>query len=167
MYSYDRRTVTASIKQITKAYIRTYSDSGDEKAYIEWIDDKGKPGRTEGKADGAHMKALLDRAKREKVKVETQKWASWKECEAARRNDWISEQKILSAQDLRADSNISNSAWERGIATLLDNVTSMKSQVDRFGGIVNALERGHGTTLKQQMTETTSILRVLQRRLGD
>lgn len=145
MYSYDRReaaeTVTASIKEITKAYIRTYEDNGQVTAYVEWIDDKGKPGRTEGKPDGAHMKALLDRAKREKVKVEQQKWAG--------------------------SENISNSAWERGIDAVIDNVQSMKKQVDRFGGVVNALGQGHGTTLKQQMNETASILRTLQRRLGD
>lgn len=141
MYSYDRRPVTASIKEITKAYIRTYSDSGDEKAYVEWVDDKGKKGRTEGKPDNAHMKALLDRAKREKVKVETQKWAG--------------------------SENISNSAWERSIDLLIDSSQSMKKQVDRFGGIVNALGNGHGTTLKQQMNEMSSVLRVLQRRLGD
>ncbi len=141
MYSYDRREVTARIKEITKAYIRTYTDSGQVKAYVEWKDDKGKAGTTEGDPENGHMKALLDRAKREKVKVETQKWAG--------------------------TENISNSAWERGIDTMIDNVTSMKKQVDRFGGIVNALGQGHGTTLKQQINETASILRTLQRRLGD
>lgn len=141
MYSYDRRTVTAAIKEITKAYIRTYTDSGQVKAYVEWVDDKGKKGRTEGDPENGQMKALLERAKREKVRVETQKWAG-------------------------AES-ISNSAWERGIDALIDNVTSMKKQVDRLGGIANALEKGHGTTLKQQMTETAAIIRTLQRRLGD
>jgi hypothetical protein len=141
MYSYDRREVTARIKEITKAYIRTYTDNGQTKAYIEWVDDKGKKGTTEGDPENSHMKALLDRAKREKIKIETQKWAG--------------------------AENISNSAWERGIDALIDNVQSMKKQVDRFGGIVNALGQGHGTTLKQQMTETAAILRTLQRRLGD
>jgi len=135
------RFKAAGIKEITKAIIRTYEDNDSTKAYVEWVDDKGKAGRTEGDPDNAHMKALLDRAKREKVEVEKQKWAG--------------------------AENISNSAWERGIDAVIDAAQSMKKQVDRFGGIVNALGHGHGTTLKQQMNETAAVLRTLQRRLGD
>lgn len=62
------------IKQVTKAYIRTYSDTGQTVAYVEWIDHKGKSGRTEGKQDGLHMQALLSRAKREGVAVDRQRW---------------------------------------------------------------------------------------------
>lgn len=68
------RFLIASIAKITKAYIRTYSDSGQETAYVEWVDHKGKAGRTEGKADSAHMKALLQRAKREGIEVKKEKW---------------------------------------------------------------------------------------------
>lgn len=62
------------IKQITKAYIRTYSDNGQTVAYVEWIDDQGKTGRTEGKPNSWHMKALLARAKREGIHVEREHW---------------------------------------------------------------------------------------------
>ena len=62
------------IKQITDAYVRHYSDSGQVTAYVEWLDRRGQPGRTEGKAErigdthyyvGQHMGALLSRAERE------------------------------------------------------------------------------------------------------
>lgn len=62
------------ITKITKAYIRTYTDSGQTTAYVEWVDRKGKTGRTEGKPDGTHMQALLQRAEREGVKVERERW---------------------------------------------------------------------------------------------
>ena len=63
-----------SIKEITKAYIRTYKDSGQVTGYVEWVDHKGKKGRTEGDPKSVHMKALFDRAKREGVKVEKETW---------------------------------------------------------------------------------------------
>jgi len=62
------------IQKITKAYVRTYTDSGQTAAYVEWINHKGERGRTEGKPDGTHMLALLARAKREGVEVERQTW---------------------------------------------------------------------------------------------
>lgn len=72
------------ITRITKAYIRKYSDNGQTVAYVEWIDGKGKTGRTEGSEHrdcciptphfGTHMQALLDRATREGVTVERQQW---------------------------------------------------------------------------------------------
>jgi hypothetical protein len=61
------------IAKITKAYIRTYSDNGQTKACVEWIDHKGENGWTEGKPDNAHMQALLARAEREGVTVERQR----------------------------------------------------------------------------------------------
>lgn len=70
------RFVLAAIKEITKVTIREYSDSGQVKAHVEWVDQKGKKGVTEGDPENAHMKALIDRAKREKVKIEKDKWAS-------------------------------------------------------------------------------------------
>jgi hypothetical protein len=64
----------AGIAEITKAVLRTYSDSGQEKAIISWKDTKGKAGTTEGDPKNGHMKALLDRAKREGVKVTKETW---------------------------------------------------------------------------------------------
>lgn len=74
----------ATIKKITKAYIRTYSDSGQHKSYVEWIDTDGTPGRTEGDAMrlamgrtwyvGGHMKELFARAEREGITLEQQTW---------------------------------------------------------------------------------------------
>lgn len=60
--------------KITRAYIRKYSDNGQTFAYVEWVDSKGETGRTEGKPDNAHMTALLQRAKREGVKVQRERW---------------------------------------------------------------------------------------------
>lgn len=62
------------ITKITKAYTRTYSDNGMTKTYIEWVDDKGDTGRTEGDAKNSHMAALLARAAREGVKHTKETW---------------------------------------------------------------------------------------------
>ena len=62
------------IATITKAYIRTYTDNGQTVAYVEWIDDRGKSGRTEGERSNVHMQALLARAKREGVTVQRETW---------------------------------------------------------------------------------------------
>jgi hypothetical protein len=62
------------ISKITKAYTRTYSDSGQVKSTVEWIDHHGKAGRTEGEATGWHMQALLARAEYEGVKITTETW---------------------------------------------------------------------------------------------
>lgn len=68
----------ATIAQIKKAYIRTYPDSGQVTAYVEFIDSNGQSGRTEGEPNGAHMKALLARARREGIKVEKEEPAKKK-----------------------------------------------------------------------------------------
>lgn len=62
------------IKSVTKAYVRTYTDTGQVTAYVEWVDHRGRSGRTEGEPDGTHMQALLARAEREGVKVEKERW---------------------------------------------------------------------------------------------
>lgn len=62
------------IAQITHAYIRHYGDSGQTTAYVEWVDDKGRLGRTEGRVGGTHMRDLFNRAKREGVQIERQRW---------------------------------------------------------------------------------------------
>ena len=61
------------ITKITRAYTRHYSDNGQTFAYVEWTDNKGRSGRTEGKRNGLHMAALLQRAQREGVTIERQR----------------------------------------------------------------------------------------------
>lgn len=63
-----------TIKKITKAYVRTYGDSGQTTAYVEWIDSEGKAGRIEGDPNGEHMAALFARARREGIKIEQEEW---------------------------------------------------------------------------------------------
>lgn len=62
------------ITKITKAYTRKYSDTKQTVSYVEWVDNKGKSGRTEGDAKNLHMSALLNRACKEGVQVEEQTW---------------------------------------------------------------------------------------------
>ena len=62
------------IARITKAYIRKYTDSGQRTAYVEFVDDQGQSCRTEGRPRGAHMLALLARARRENVPVRRETW---------------------------------------------------------------------------------------------
>lgn len=77
---YTRRTARASknekinimIAKITKIYTRHYSDNGRTKTYVEFLDNKGKSGRTEGNASGLHMQALIQRGQREGVKHTTE-----------------------------------------------------------------------------------------------
>jgi hypothetical protein len=71
------------MKQITRAYVRRYSDSGQITAYIEWSDGS----RTEGNLHyhdhphrrliptfGAHMHALFAAANRQGVRLEREVW---------------------------------------------------------------------------------------------
>ena len=79
------------ITKITAAYTRYYRDNCQLTAYIEWVDSKGKAGRTEGAVKAAvfrpdlnaapkcmnighHMQALLDRAAHEGITLEHQTW---------------------------------------------------------------------------------------------
>jgi hypothetical protein len=62
------------IAKITRIYTRTYSDSGQQTTYIEWIDGSGKAGRTEGAAGNPHMAALISRGEREGVKRKIETW---------------------------------------------------------------------------------------------
>mgnify|MGYP001617495258 FL=1 len=63
-----------TIRNITKVYIRRYSDSGQTTSYVEWVDHRGRPGRTEGDDHNPHMRALIARANREFVPVEYENW---------------------------------------------------------------------------------------------
>ena len=69
------------IAKITRAYVRRYTDTGQAMAIVEWRDDHGKQGVTEGDygpcrccgakpKDGSHMAALFDRARREGITIE-------------------------------------------------------------------------------------------------
>ena len=53
-----------------KAYVRTYTDSGQTKAYVEWSDGS----RTEGEPGDAFMEELFRRARREGVRVRHEVW---------------------------------------------------------------------------------------------
>lgn len=67
------------IKTFAKAYIRHYSDNGQTKCYVEWLDYKGRSGRTEGEAGegyplGQHMRALVAAAARQGVMLTHEEW---------------------------------------------------------------------------------------------
>jgi hypothetical protein len=73
------------IARITRAYVRHYSDNGQTTAYVEWRDQQGRVGRTEGrvcsrKGDAANMPAgslmtaLFARAVRDGVPIEHKTW---------------------------------------------------------------------------------------------
>ncbi len=73
-----------TIAKITDAYVRTYSDNGQTKAYVEWVDYKGQAGRTEGdvyalegtlaQVYGDHMGALMARAICMGVEIRREVW---------------------------------------------------------------------------------------------
>ena len=62
------------LARITKAYKRHYTDSGQTVAYVEWLDTKGRSGRTEGQPANPHMVALFARAKREGITPTSERW---------------------------------------------------------------------------------------------
>lgn len=62
------------IAKITSAYIRTYTDNGQRTAYVEWIDESGDIGRTEGCETNPHMIALMTRARCDGIAVTRQAW---------------------------------------------------------------------------------------------
>lgn len=68
------RLVAHQIVKVTKAYVRTYSDNGQITAYVEWIDGRGRTGRTEGSPANAHMQALMARAERDGNTVAREVW---------------------------------------------------------------------------------------------
>lgn len=72
------------ISKITRAYVRTYSDNGQTKACVEWIDHRGQTGRTEGDVRaktgtlaavyGDHMGALMARAICSGIEIQREVW---------------------------------------------------------------------------------------------
>ena len=63
-----------TIKCILKAYVRTYGDTRQCRAYVEYLDTRNHQGRTEGDRLGTHMQALLLRAVREGVNITSERW---------------------------------------------------------------------------------------------
>ena len=63
-----------TIASIYRAVVRTYTDSGQTVAYVDWTDTKGKAGVTTGDPDNAHMQALLARAEQEGLTVTRETW---------------------------------------------------------------------------------------------
>lgn len=73
-----------TIQRITRAYVRTYTDSGQRTAYVEWVDTAGEKGRTESPVRantgtlaqmyGIHMGALMARAICHGVTIEREVW---------------------------------------------------------------------------------------------
>lgn len=59
---------------IKRAYLRTYPDSGQRTAYIEWSDGSRTEGCTTGNGTGLHMRVLFARAQREGIKIEHETW---------------------------------------------------------------------------------------------
>lgn len=67
------------IKCILSASIVYYSDNHQHGAYVVWLDNRGRQGRTcdmhyNPKAPNLHMQALLLRAMREGVTVTRENW---------------------------------------------------------------------------------------------
>jgi hypothetical protein len=63
-----------SISRITKVYTRHYRDNGQRTAYVEWIDNRGRKGLTEGLENSRHMQALIKRGKRENISIVREVW---------------------------------------------------------------------------------------------
>lgn len=66
--------MATGIASIHAANVRLYTDSGQVQANVYWRDTRGELGCTSGPPKNSHMKALLQRAKREGVKVQAQRW---------------------------------------------------------------------------------------------
>lgn len=62
------------IRTITRAYTRHYRDNDQRTAYVEWRDHKGRTGRTEGRRESLHMRALLARALAEGLTIDKEEW---------------------------------------------------------------------------------------------
>jgi hypothetical protein len=61
--------------QITLVYLRTYSDTGQKVLYVEWSDGSRTSCEAERATKSTHMQALLARAQREGIILETESWS--------------------------------------------------------------------------------------------
>jgi hypothetical protein len=62
------------IAKIVAAGVRHYSDNGQTRAWVTWVDSRGRKGETGGDPGSAHMQALLARAKREGAPFVKETW---------------------------------------------------------------------------------------------
>jgi hypothetical protein len=62
------------IVKFIRSYIRRYRDNEQTIAYVEWIDHKGKEGRTEGPPTNTHMLALMNASDRQKAPFKYEVW---------------------------------------------------------------------------------------------
>ena len=65
---------SSRIARITDAEIHHYTDTGGKQAHVYWEDQRGHLGHTAGEIGGAHVEALLERARREGVRVKRTKY---------------------------------------------------------------------------------------------
>jgi hypothetical protein len=70
----QRRYGHAGIAKIVAAGVRHYSDNGQTRAWVAWVDSRGRKGETGGDPGGVHMQALLARAKREGAPFVKETW---------------------------------------------------------------------------------------------
>ena len=67
-----------TIARIQRIYSRHYRDNGRTVYYAEWIDHKGRRGRTESPgeepSEGSHMHALFSRGLAEGLPIEHEEW---------------------------------------------------------------------------------------------
>ena len=68
--------------------------------------------------------------------------------------------------DRRTALALPDPAFNRLVGGIGDTARQMELQVQRLGGIASAIQQGHGDTLRGQIAEIASSIRVLQRRLG-
>lgn len=62
------------IASIQRVVVRSYSDTGQTMAHVEWTDTKGKAGATSGNPINSHMQALMARARHEGLTVTHETW---------------------------------------------------------------------------------------------
>ncbi len=65
---------TTKRHEITKAYIRHYSDNGQTTAYVEWSDGSRTEGSVHGNGMGLHMRSLLQRAVNSGLTITKETW---------------------------------------------------------------------------------------------
>lgn len=62
------------IARINSVETRYYSDNGQTKVYVNWTDEQGTTGTTEGEPGGLHIEELIRRARREGANILNTRW---------------------------------------------------------------------------------------------